>query len=129
VLREQPDFRPAWLGLGELYLTRSRWADLDRLLSGLSQLPGGELEATLLAARGYRTRGELAEGRKLLEGAKGRWPESLAVLVQYSYLLLQQDTDHALADAILGEILARDPGNAEARHNREVLHQRAGWPR
>jgi hypothetical protein len=37
---------------------------------------------------------------------------------------LQQDADHARADAVLGEILARDPSNDEARHNREVLHQR-----
>jgi hypothetical protein len=47
--------------------------------------------------------------------------------VQYSYLLLRQDSDHALGDRVLADILARDPANEEARRNRHVLHHRAGW--
>jgi hypothetical protein len=66
-------------------------------------------------------------GRLLLEQARQRWPESMALLLQYSYVLLAQDSDHVLADRVLGEILARDPGNQEAQSNRHVLHRRAGW--
>jgi hypothetical protein len=42
-------------------------------------------------------------------------------------LLLEQDTDRRLADQVLAEILALDPANSQARHNRQVLYQRAGW--
>jgi RNA polymerase sigma factor (sigma-70 family) len=124
VLRERPDFRQGWLGLGDLYLAQGRWSCLDELDGKLSQLPGGDLEATLLKARAHRARGEFGPGRSLLEDARQRWPESLPVLMQYSYLLLQMDTDHALADSVLAEILARDPANDEARNNRQVLQQR-----
>jgi FkbM family methyltransferase len=127
VLRQRPDFRQGWLGLGELYLSQGRWADLDTLRAGLAQMPGGDLDATLLAARAHRARDEFGPGRRLLEGARQRWPDSLAVLMQYSYLLLHEDSDHALADSVLAEVLARDPANDEARNNRAVLHQRAGW--
>ncbi len=100
--------------------TASVWA-----VGRLAALPGGDLEAVLLQARAHRGREEFAEGRRLLEEARQKWPGSVAVLVQYSYLLLQEDRDHALADAVLGEILARDPGNHEARRNRELLRQRS----
>jgi hypothetical protein len=127
VLRDRPDFRPAWVGLGELYLAQGRWPDLDGVIERLVQLPEGLPDATLLRARAHRASGEFGPGRTLLEDARRRWPDSLAVLIQYSYLLLQEDADHALADSVLGEILARDPGNDEARRNRQVLHHRAGW--
>lgn len=39
------------------------------------------------------------------------------MLRQFSYLLLQQDSDRDLADRVLCEILARAPADAEARHN------------
>jgi hypothetical protein len=47
--------------------------------------------------------------------------------MQYSYLRLHEDSAHTLADSVLAEIQARDPGNDEACTNRAVLHQRAGW--
>jgi tetratricopeptide (TPR) repeat protein len=126
IVRDRPDFRPAWLALADLFLSSARWPDLDQLAARLADQPWGELEAVLLRARALRARQEFGPGRALLEEARLRWPESLPVLIQYSYLLLQQDTDHTLADQVLAEILARDPGNAEARHNRQLLHQRAG---
>jgi hypothetical protein len=41
--------------------------------------------------------------------------------------VLRFSVSGTLADAVLAEILARDPGNAEARKNRELLRRRAGW--
>jgi hypothetical protein len=95
---------------------------LDELLADLGSDPATELEAVLLRGRAHRARQEFGPGRQFLEQARQRWPDSLPLLIQYSYLLLQQNTDHVLAD-----ILARDPGNDEARRNRLVLHHRAGW--
>ncbi len=126
ILHQRPDFGPAWQGLAELFLSQRRWDDLAAATARLETLPGGDLEALLLQARAHRARGEFASGQRLLEDARARWPGHLAVLMQYSYLLLQEDRDHALADNVLAEILARDPGNAEARNNREALHRRAG---
>jgi hypothetical protein len=109
-----------------LFLAQRRWDDFAAVLARLQPLPGGDLEVVLLQARAHRARQEFAEGRTLLEQARAKWPDSVAVLVQYSYLLLHEDRDHALADSVLSEILARDPGNDEARHNRELLRHRAG---
>jgi FkbM family methyltransferase len=127
LLRQQPDFRPARLGLAEVCLAQGRWAELDGLLGLLGSDPAAELDAVLLRARVHRARQEFGPGRHLLEQARQRWPDSLAVLIQYSYTLLQENTDHALADSVLAEILTRDPANQEARNNRRVLHHRAGW--
>jgi glycosyltransferase involved in cell wall biosynthesis/tetratricopeptide (TPR) repeat protein len=127
VLGEKADFRPAWLGMGELYLAQGRWVDLDTLIARLAEQPFGEVDALVLRAQMHRVRREFDHGRILLEQARTRWPDSLPVLIQYSYMLLEQDTDHVLADQVLAEILARDPGNSTAQRNRQVLHLRAGW--
>jgi FkbM family methyltransferase len=127
VLHRHPDFRPAWVGLGELLLLQGRWKELGLVVAELERDPAGELDAVLLRARIYRMRQQFGPGRQLLEHARQRWPDSMPLLLQYSYMLLQEDTDHALADRVLAEILARDPGNEEARNNRRVLHRRAGW--
>jgi hypothetical protein len=126
-LRQQLDFRPARLGLAEVCLAQGRWAELDEMLGLLGSDPAAELDTVLLRARVHRARQEFGSCRQLLEQARQRWPDSLPLLIQYSYLLLREGQDHALADRVLTEILARDPANQEARNNRRLLHHRAGW--
>jgi glycosyltransferase involved in cell wall biosynthesis/tetratricopeptide (TPR) repeat protein len=127
VLRDRPDFRPVWLGMGELFIRQKRWLELQELIARLAEQPSGEVDAVVLRAQMHRVRREFDQGRALLEQARVCWPDSLSVLIQYSFMLLEQDSDHVLADQVLAEILARDPGNSTAQRNRQVLHLRAGW--
>jgi glycosyltransferase involved in cell wall biosynthesis len=56
VVEAQPRFVPAWQGLGELYLSQGRWADLDDVESSLERV--NEPEAAALKARAQRVRNE-----------------------------------------------------------------------
>jgi tetratricopeptide (TPR) repeat protein len=127
VLQHRPNFRPAWLGMGELFLAQGRWSDLQILIARVAEQPSGEVDAVCLRAQAHRVRREFDQGRSLLEQARARWPDNMAVLIQYSFMLLEQDTNHVLADQVLAQILARDPANSTAQRNRQVLHLRAGW--
>ena len=51
-LADDPGFRPAWLGLAELFLARGRWDDLERAAARLAQEPDGACDAAVLRARG-----------------------------------------------------------------------------
>ena len=126
VLRERPGHAQAWLGLGELYLAQGRWPEFHEAAGELSRLPGGDPEATLLVARWHRARREFSRCRVVLAGARARWPDEVAVLVHLSHALLEEGHDHAGAEAVLEEILRRDPGNAQARSNLEALRRRIG---
>src|SRR5262249_11311434 len=48
ILAERPDYEPATLGLGELYLASKRWAELEAVAESVECLPGGKLKAALL---------------------------------------------------------------------------------
>jgi hypothetical protein len=50
-----------------------------------------------------------------------RIPELLEARRLLGYVLLEEDSDRPAAEAALRELLARDPGDAEARHNLTIL--------
>jgi tetratricopeptide (TPR) repeat protein len=123
-LAERPDFKPAWLGLAELCLRAGRWDDLESIAARLETAPfGGGIEAAVLKARSALARREFPAARRLLEEAVARAPRALAPRVLLSHALLQEGRDPAAAEQALREILALDPGHAEARHNLAVLLQ------
>jgi tetratricopeptide (TPR) repeat protein len=126
VLRERPDFVPAHLGLGELYLSLKRWPELEDQALALAKMPHGELEAVLLRARAHMARQEYTAARSLLTESLKRWPDALPLWVTLSHALLQEDRDHAEAERVLREILLREPGNVQGRQNLEVLRRRTG---
>ena len=67
-LAERADFFPAELGLGELYLSQSCWADVEETARQLQQFgDNGQYEATILRARGHLARREFSQARQLLE--------------------------------------------------------------
>jgi hypothetical protein len=57
-LAERPDFVPAWLGLGEVYLGQQRWPELEEVLGHLGEVP----EAAALRARGQVARPKRTPG-------------------------------------------------------------------
>jgi tetratricopeptide (TPR) repeat protein len=119
-LAGKPGFAPAALGLGELYAAQGRWPDLARLAAGLGAAGAGA-EAAVLAAQGHLARGEFGAAREALAGAIARHPRALLPRVALGRALLREGRDAAAAARALRDVLALDPGNAEARRGLEAL--------
>jgi GT2 family glycosyltransferase/Flp pilus assembly protein TadD len=123
-LAERPDFLPSLLGLGELFLSQRRWPEIDQLRIRLTGDPEGALEGAVLQARSHLARQEFAEAKKLLVEVIGHQPRALYPHVILSHVLLQEGKDLTGAEEALRDVLALDPGHAEARHNLSVLLQK-----
>jgi tetratricopeptide (TPR) repeat protein len=125
-LAEQPDFVPAWVGLGELCLDQGRWDELEQISVRLERDHGQRDEAALLRARGHLARREFDRARGLLEDTIARVPQWLGPRVLLSHVLLQEGRDWEAAERALRDILAHAPDHAEARHNLAVLLRQTG---
>jgi glycosyltransferase involved in cell wall biosynthesis len=126
-LVDEPGFVPAHLGLGELALGARDWVGVGRIAADLRGLGVvGEVEAEVLLARAEIDRKEFAAARARLETAIDRFPAALSLRVTLTHALLKGGSDPAAAEAAIGEVLARDPGNAQARRNLEVLLREQG---
>jgi tetratricopeptide (TPR) repeat protein/glycosyltransferase involved in cell wall biosynthesis len=125
-LAEQPDFVPAWLGLGELYLAQGRWPELEAALAKVPADPAWEVETLLLRGRACLARREFPEARRWLEAALAKAPRALGPRVLLTHVLLQDGTDPAAAEKALREVLALDPRQAECWRNLAVLLRQQG---
>ncbi len=125
-LAERPDFEPAWLGLGELYVRQERWSDLEYLLEKLEAEGVASPKVGWLRARGQVQRREWALARRTLAGVVAQDREAVGPRVLLSQVLLQEGRDWAAAERALRDVLALDPNHAETRHNLEVLLRRLG---
>jgi glycosyltransferase involved in cell wall biosynthesis/tetratricopeptide (TPR) repeat protein/predicted O-methyltransferase YrrM len=127
VLSERPDFLQAWLGLSELYCQQGAWADLEKLAQRMEQEhPQGVAEGALMRARGLLARQDYPGARSFLEALMDKDPEALMPRILYSHAWLKEGKDPLSAEYALRTILARDPGNREARHNLTLLLQSHG---
>ena len=123
---ERPDAAQAWLGLAETFLALERWPDLDRALARLDALGTGPVEVDaaevdLVRARGLLARSAFAEAREVLERVVERRPDETGPRLLLSRALLHEGDDFDAAEQALRDVLGRDPGNAEARHNLAAL--------
>jgi GT2 family glycosyltransferase/tetratricopeptide (TPR) repeat protein len=130
-LCERPAFTPAWIGLGELYLSQRRFAELDNVLGLLAgsdcKDDQAQVAATALGARCSMARGEFARARQVLDGAIQKTPNNVWLWVILSHALLQEGKDWGAAEAALRKVLEIDPKNAEANKNlATLLRQRQG---
>ncbi len=123
----QPDFFPARLGLGELYLRQGRWAELDLVAGTLAEV-GLAGEGELLRARGHVARGEFSECYRLLETAIAQAPQSPRPLRVLSHALLREGRNLPAAERALRGLVALDPTDNEARNNLTVLLHRQRLP-
>jgi tetratricopeptide (TPR) repeat protein len=114
-LAEQPDYGQALLGLGQVLLDQSRWDDLEQVIVRLRARPEGEMEGAVLRGLQLVALGDLAAARELTEQTVARFPAAVEPRVLLSRLLLRDPQDVAAAERCLREILALDPGNAEAK--------------
>jgi tetratricopeptide (TPR) repeat protein len=127
-LLERPDFQPAWLGLGQAYLVKGLWEELEGVARRLERSPAGRLEAAVLRARAHLARKEFDRARGVLGPAIKEFPDAVWPRVILSHALLQEGRDPAAAEAALRDVLALEPDNPEARQNLAVLlrEQRRG---
>jgi len=117
VLTEEPEFIPAWQGLGELYLQTKNWAALDQVAEHLREHP----DAAVLRGRAKMARKEYAAARWALSQAAERFPTFIAPRVFLSHAILQEGADWRAAEQALRDVLNLDPSNREAKNNLEVL--------
>jgi GT2 family glycosyltransferase/Flp pilus assembly protein TadD len=125
-VEERADFTPGWLGLGELYLSQSRWDDLEPVIRHLEAEPASQLDAALFQARRHLVRNEYHAARRVLEGAILQAPQAVRPRVLLTHALLAEGQDWAAAEQALREVLALAPDHQEARHNLTILLRRQG---
>lgn len=125
-VEENPEFGPAWLELGQLYLAQGRWDEFERILGNLQTQPRHAEEAALLQARGHLARKEFSAARRLLEEVIARTPKAIYPRQLLTHVLLQEGKDWAVAERALRDILALDPRHGEARNNLAILLRQLG---
>jgi tetratricopeptide (TPR) repeat protein len=120
-LVERPDYIPAWVILGQLYLTLGRTLELDEVVRRLSGCPGGEPYAWVLQARQYLILGALDVARPLLDQALAAAPTLLWARLVLSDLLFQEGRDWEACVQMHQEILAAAPEMDQIRRRLEAL--------
>lgn len=117
VLDEQPNFLPATLALGEIYLCGARWDELGKSLEPLFQATPVSTEALLLKARACLAKGEYAGARPLLDECIARDARALMPRVVLSRLHLLENCDPPAAERALQAVLELEPRHAETWAN------------
>jgi hypothetical protein len=107
---------------------QGRWADLEQVAGRLADGPQAATEAAVVRARAALARQEFGAARALLEAAIRAAPAAVWPQVILSHVLLQEGRDWAAADRALRDVLALEPGHAEARRNLAVLGRRRTSP-
>jgi tetratricopeptide (TPR) repeat protein len=126
-LTDEPAFVPARLGLGEVYLRQGNTAGVERVAADLRNLgPGGAGEAAALLARAAAERGDFDRARAELAAAAAEFPASVAVRSALMQVLIKAGADPVELEPAIRSVLELDPGNAQARHNLEVLLRKTG---
>jgi tetratricopeptide (TPR) repeat protein len=125
-LAEHPDFTPAWLCLGDMWLQHNRWQDVDQLVAQLAANPRTSLDAALLKARSLMLRKDFAAAKALLtktieHAPKQPWPRELL-----AHALLMEGADHTALVQALRDVLALDATNNFALANLPRALEKAG---
>jgi tetratricopeptide (TPR) repeat protein len=118
---DRPDYRPALLLLGDLYLKQGRDSQLEEVLGRLDATPAGAAEGAGLRARRHLARKEFAAAKGIVDGMIAQDAQALWPRVLLTHVLLQEGRDWDAAEKALRDVLALDPNHREARQNLEVL--------
>jgi tetratricopeptide (TPR) repeat protein len=125
-LREEPKFEVARFSLAELYLSKSRWGDLDELLQKSENEGIASTQIELYRARIHYQRKEFSTAKRILEQAISADAKLLPQRILLSQVLLSEAKDWKRAEAVLQEILVLDPNHADSKNNINVLRRRLG---
>jgi tetratricopeptide (TPR) repeat protein len=121
---EQPAFAVAWLELCDLYVAQERWQDVEPIARQVEGPLGRPDDAAVLRSRVLLFRKDYRAARALLEETVQRFPQALRPRLALTHVLLFEGKDLEAAEMALREVLALDPGNANARGNLEALLRR-----
>ena len=120
-LEKSPNYTPALIGLGDLYLKRARFQEFQEISGRLETNPQGKKDGELLNARKFLLFKDFDSARSIVNRLINEAPDFLPARILLSHILLQEDRDWNAAELALKEILTRDPANIEARSNLDVL--------
>ncbi|MBW8883770.1 MAG: tetratricopeptide repeat protein, partial [Planctomycetia bacterium] len=123
-LAVHPDFTPAWLCIGDMWLNHGRFQEVDQLAEQLTASPKTSLDGALLKARSLMIRKNFTESRRLIEeiiarAPKNPWPRELL-----AHALLMEGRDTPALVQALKDVLTLDPTNHFALANLPVAQQK-----
>ncbi|WP_020476120.1 glycosyltransferase [Zavarzinella formosa] len=118
---EREDFLPAWQGLGDLFVSLSRWDDAERVRRRLVELMPDSADAEVFGARILLARDMPGAVRELLANAIAGHPGDVRLRIMLTHALIREGKDWPATEAALRDVLKIDPNNADARHNLNVL--------
>jgi len=134
----------ALCGLGELYLAKARWEELEGVARRLEapyqpeaqareqtgtpslalRVGVGRTEAQVLRGRGCLARQEFAEARGRLEAAVQMAPHAVLPRAFLTHVLLQEDKDLPAPELALRGLVTLEPKHVEGWRNLAVLLRR-----
>jgi tetratricopeptide (TPR) repeat protein len=112
---ERPDFVPAWLGLGELYLAQGRSDEVEGLARRLEVGPTCTLPAAMVRARLDLARREFAAARDRLERCITQAPHALWPREMLCEVLAAEGVEPGAVAQALREVLLLNPNHVQAR--------------
>lgn len=126
ITEEQPGYRPAWRGLGEVLLRTGQTPKLRQLLEKL-QGDEGELqtERLMLTARFYERQGEIESSHDMLEAALRQRPDDVDAHNQLCRMLFERGEPRE-AEAALSRLVRVAPDEPSAYHNLALVQLRTG---
>lgn len=127
VMRIEPGFLPAWVGLGELLLRKRDQEAFQMHTDELMQRgESGKVEAAILRSRWHLASEQYEAAKAILHEAIQNQPDHLGVRLLMSHALLREGKDSQASEAALLEVLRLDPLHREARHNLSILKAEEG---
>jgi thioredoxin-like negative regulator of GroEL len=126
-LVHDPEFLPAQVGLGEVYVKAGNVAGLERQVAMLEAMgEAGAAEAAVLQARWKSAQGDHAGAVAVLEAAIARMPQALGLRVALSHIHIGANSPPESLEAAFKGVLELDPHNDQARRNLEALYRNTG---
>jgi tetratricopeptide (TPR) repeat protein len=127
VLVADPQFLPAHIGLGEVYLKTGHGVGVASVVESVPSMgPEGAVEAVNLDARWRIAQKDFAGAAARLEAAIREHPDSVSLRITLSHVRLGDGSPPEVLEAAFRSILELDPNNAQARHNLQVLMRNTG---
>jgi tetratricopeptide (TPR) repeat protein len=116
IVGEEPDYLPAWRGLGESLLKQGREERVAQFVQELLAQPGLRTTAKVLESRMFVQRGDYAAARRALEAAPDDAPDATEALQELCRLLFEHG-EPAEAEIVLRRLTVREPHDPAAWHN------------
>lgn len=131
VIKEAPEYRLGWRGLGQVLMRQQKLQQAEELASNLTAQSDGtsplRCEGLLLAAKLAQLTGEEEPAGQFLNSARQEFPGDLEPLRELCQWLFERG-DFAGAEAALRELSVRDPADGSAPHNLGSIYLACGDP-